>query len=116
MPMFWSGALLSITAMLPGEFSARVVHIPKGEAGDPCSGDQCGLLATNPDGSLKTGTVTIHNGLRLLLDGHAQQQLDRYHLRRGGNRQLKRRLYRRPQPGPSFAQRWSGHWRSILHH
>ena len=47
-----------------------ITFMTRAEAGQSCSADTCALLATNPDGSLKTGTVTIHNGLRLLLDGH----------------------------------------------
>ena len=56
--------------LLTSADASTVTFITKGEDGEACTGDECGLLATNPDGSLKTGTVTIHNGIRLLLDGH----------------------------------------------
>jgi hypothetical protein len=47
-----------------------VTFITRAEAHQTCSGEQCGLLATNTDGSIKTGAITIHSGLRLLLTGH----------------------------------------------
>jgi len=46
-----------------------VTFLTKADAGDACSGNACGLLATNTDNSIKTGLVTIAPGLLLIVDG-----------------------------------------------
>src|SRR4029077_11837227 len=46
-----------------------VTFITKSEDHEACSGNSCGLLATNTDNSIKTGLITIKSGLHLLVTG-----------------------------------------------